>query len=124
MTTKGSAHEIKATCHCGAVTIELPAAPTEITHCNCNLCRRLGVLWAYCEITEASLPPAQLTDIYAWGGKHVDFHRCRTCGCLTHWYPRDTRRKTFGLNARLLEPALLEKAQKRYKDSAGTGLFH
>ena len=124
MTTKGRAETIEATCHCGAVTIQLPAAPQEITHCNCSLCRRLGVLWAYYEIAEASLPAADLTDTYAWGGKNVDFHRCRTCGCLTHWYPRDKRRTGFGLNARLIVPTLLEKAQRRYKDSAGTGLFH
>ena len=29
-------------CHCGAVTIELPSAPEKATSCNCSLCRRLG----------------------------------------------------------------------------------
>ena len=38
---------IRATCHCGAVTLELDEAPREITKCNCSICRRYGVLWAY-----------------------------------------------------------------------------
>lgn len=122
MTTKAQA--IVATCHCGAVTITLPAAPKQITHCNCSLCRRLGVLWAYYEIADVSLPPAELTETYAWGGRNVDFHRCGSCGCLTHWFPRKAGRTGLGLNARLLDPMVLEGAEKRYKDSAGTGLFH
>ena len=124
MTTKGRAETIEATCHCGAVTIQLPAAPQEITHCNCSLCRRLGVLWAYYEIAEASLPAADLTDTYAWGGKNVDFHRCSDCGCVTHWYPRKSSRQSLGINARLLDQKVLAAADMRYKDSAGTGLFH
>ena len=37
------------TCHCGAITIELPSAPEQATSCNCSLCRRTGGLWAYYE---------------------------------------------------------------------------
>jgi len=38
---------IEASCHCGAVRIEVPSAPETVTSCNCSICRRYGVLWAY-----------------------------------------------------------------------------
>lgn len=114
---------VLATCHCGAVAIEVPS-PNEVTQCNCSLCRRYGVIWAYYPIAAVSLPAdAGLTETYAWGGRNVDFHRCRHCGCVTHWSPRDKRRERMGINARLLEPEVLAAAQVRHKDAAGTGLF-
>lgn len=117
-----TARAVRATCHCGAVAIGLPA-PAEVTHCNCSLCRRYGVLWAYAPIAEVTLPEPLPTDTYAWNGRNVDFHRCRTCGCLTHWLPRRPGRDRMGVNARLLEPEILASARIRYKDAAGTGRF-
>lgn len=116
--------DIIATCHCGAVSIRVPGAPSEITHCNCSLCRRYGVLWAYFPIAEVEIETRTPTDTYAWGGKNVDFHRCSECGCVTHWSPRKASRNTLGLNARLFDQKILDASQVRYKDAAGTGLFH
>nr|WP_314259564.1 GFA family protein [uncultured Devosia sp.] len=113
-----------ASCHCGQVKITLPKAPEEVVECNCSLCRRYGVLWTYCEAGELDgLPDAGETDTYAWNGRHVDFHRCSTCGCVTHWAPRATSRQTIGINARLLEPELIAAARLRHKDGAGSGKY-
>ena len=38
---------VSASCHCGSVRLEVDAPPSEVTECNCSLCRRYGVLWAY-----------------------------------------------------------------------------
>jgi hypothetical protein len=38
---------LTGTCHCGAVRIEVPRRPRMLTSCNCSICRRYGVLWAY-----------------------------------------------------------------------------
>ncbi|NGM48586.1 hypothetical protein G5B46_03085 [Caulobacter sp. 602-2] len=38
---------IRTSCHCGAVGFAIETAPTEVTQCNCSICRRYGVLWAY-----------------------------------------------------------------------------
>jgi hypothetical protein len=38
---------ITGTCHCGAGHWTLEGDPGSITACNCTLCRRYGVLWAY-----------------------------------------------------------------------------
>lgn len=115
---------VVGSCHCGAVTIRLPHAPAELTHCNCSLCRRLGVLWAYYPIAAVAITAQAPTDSYAWGGRNVDFHRCANCGVLTHWSPRKASRTSLGVNARLIDPALLDAAKIRYKDDAGTGRFH
>src|SRR5690606_38812494 len=80
--------EAIATCHCGAVTLRLAAAPETVTRCNCSLCRRYGVLWAYHPIADVTIEATAPTDTYAWNGQNVDFHRCATCGCVTHWVPR------------------------------------
>jgi hypothetical protein len=113
-----------ATCHCGAVTISLTAYPTEVTHCNCSLCHSYGVIWAYYSVSEiVSLPDPSLTDRYAWNGRHVDFHRCRNCGCVTHWMPRKAGRDRRGINARLLPASVLEAARVRHRDGANTGKY-
>lgn len=82
------------------------------------------MLWAYYPIAGVVIEAKSPTDTYAWGGRNVDFHRCPGCGCVTHWYPRKASRENLGINAQLLDPKLLAAANMRYKDSAGTGLFH
>lgn len=115
---------IVATCHCGKVSITLAAPPTTITHCNCNLCRRYGVLWAYYGKAEVIVSPLADTHTYAWNGRNVDFHRCADCGCVTHWWPRNTSRDRVGINARLLDPPLAMAAAMIQKDAAENGFFY
>jgi len=112
-----------ATCHCGAVTITFAAYPGEVTDCNCSLCRSYGVLWAYYPAGDISVPPDARTDTYAWNGRHVDFHRCSSCGCVTHWSPRDATRDKRGINARLIPQARLDEAKTRHLDGANTGKY-
>ena len=100
-----------SSCHCGAVKLSVVAAPSEVTGCHCSLCRRYGAQWAYFEKSEVTLPDVSLTDTYAWSRKNVDFHRCRVCGCLTHWFPRDAKRTRIGLNARLFSAKVLSAAR-------------
>ncbi|KRA48838.1 hypothetical protein ASD80_17165 [Devosia sp. Root635] len=82
------------------------------------------MLWVYYDIAELTgLPEAGADHVYAWNGRHVDFHRCRDCGCVTHWAPRSAGRQTRGINARLLPPAVVAAARLRHKDGAGTGRY-
>lgn len=109
------------TCHCGAVRIEVETAPSEVTDCNCSICRRFGVLWAYYPIVHVTFAsPPQATDVYLWGKKTIAFHRCKTCGCLTHGSPTDKSGTEMGVNARLLAPDILTKARIRRFDGADT----
>src|SRR6185312_12358759 len=106
---------IEASCHCGAVRLTIAAAPAEVTDCNCSICRRYGVLWAYYRPAEVSVPPT-VTDTYLWDDRSIAFHRCRTCGCVTHWAPQGPASDRMGVNARLMDLAVLARARVRRLD--------
>ena len=94
---------VRASCDCGAVTLEIAAAPVEVAECNCGICRRLGVLWVYYEPDQVRLSGG--TDIYMRNRRRLEFHRCKVCGCTTHWAIADKSvpAERMGVNARLME---------------------
>ena len=113
---------LTATCHCGAVRIEVSRRPRTLTNCNCSICRRYGTLWAYYKTSEVRVIGAVgATSTYAWGDKSLRFVRCSTCGCITHWEPTHPREDSkMGVNARNFEPGSLESIRIRLLDGAST----
>ena len=112
---------IKASCHCGAISLDIDVPPTEVTDCNCSICRRYGVLWAYYSLAQVRVVPADApTHIYMWDDRTIVFHRCRTCGCVSHWRPVDPERNRMGVNARLMARDVLAQARVRHLDGADT----
>ena len=114
---------ILASCHCDAVRVETTSAPDTVTDCNCSICRRYGVLWAYFRPGEVRICSDAQTDIYMWDDRSLEFHRCRTCGCVTHWSSVDPSVDRIGVNARLMPPEVLERARMRHLDGAVTGKY-
>lgn len=113
---------IESTCHCGAVRLEIASAPETVTQCNCSICRRYAMLCAYYPETDVRVVGA--TDFYVWGDKDIEFHRCKVCGCVTHWAPAPGKSQNrMGVNARLMAPAVLAKARVRPFDGADTWKF-
>jgi hypothetical protein len=109
--------QVTGSCHCGAVTVEVARAPTEVTWCNCSICRRLGTLWAYYATGDVRIVGTTAT--YRWGDKTIDFHHCPTCGIATHWSPLDSRGEDrMGINARLLDAEVVAAARVRKLDGA------
>ncbi|MFO1175503.1 MAG: GFA family protein [Paracoccaceae bacterium] len=96
---------LEGTCHCGAVRWTFDGQPEAATACNCTVCRRYGVLWAYGHESE---------DIQVFGptrtympGDWIEFHFCPTCGCICFWRghrPKDDGRRRIAVNLRLAEP--------------------
>ena len=117
-----AASMLTATCHCGAVQIEVPRRPRSLTNCNCSICRRYGTLWAYYKASSVRITaPRGSTDKYSWGQKSLRFVSCSTCGCITHWertHPRPDSR--VGVNARNFDPKVLESVRIRRLDGAST----
>jgi hypothetical protein len=111
---------IVASCHCGGVRLEIAAAPVEVTACNCSICRRYGVLWAYYDPAQVQIPPDTATDSYMWDDRSLAFHRCRVCGCVSHWLPVTRDPGRMGVNARLLPPEIVAQARVRHLDGAVT----
>jgi len=113
-------------CHCGALTIEIPAPPTEITSCNCSICRRLGSLWAYYpagQVTVSGHPES--TDAYVHGDRTLRLLRCKTCGCASHWEPLEAKPGAsngtrIGVNIRNFDPRLIASTRMRILDGADT----
>jgi len=113
---------LAGSCHCGAVRIEIPRRPRMLTDCNCSICRRYGVLWAYFKAADVRVrakPGATVS--YAWGRKALKFVRCSTCGCVINWTRVRARKIPYvGVNARNFEPSSLAAVRIRRLDGADT----
>ena len=76
---------LRASCHCGAVVLELARRPRELTRCNCSICRRYCALWAYCSRSRARVVQKRRSLVrYVQEGRKREFWRCKICGCVTH----------------------------------------
>lgn len=113
---------LSATCHCGAVKVEVPRRPRSLTNCNCSMCRRYGVLWAYYKDKDVKLiAAADATDSYSWGPNTQKFIRCKTCGCVMQWRKHVLGDQTWtGVNARNFDPDELGDVRIRLLDGAKT----
>ena len=113
---------IESSCVCGAVRLAITHAPDELVDCNCSICRRYAALWAYYPLKDVVVPGG-LTDVFMLGPKKIEFHRCKICGCVTHWAPLDKTRDRMGVNARLMAPEVLSQVRVRHLDGADTWKF-
>ena len=113
---------VTATCHCGAVTIEVSKKPEALTECNCSICRRYGVRWAYyTRKTARVLCGPGATSTYMWGDKTIRFHHCNTCGCVTHYEDVDASDAgRIAVNANNMPPELIADVPVRHFDGAKT----
>ena len=120
MADAGGSAELVARCHCGRATIRLPRKPDYINHCNCTLCTATGfqgIYYAsaelviegeYDEYVREDLPPGEV---------YLKNLRCAYCGSPTHWEPlTPPPHERMGVNARLVDPALLEGVEVRAVD--------
>ena len=116
---------LTATCHCGAVRVEVPSPPQALTDCNCSICRRIGGLWAYYEVDRVQVTGhPEHTDGYVWGDKTLRTVRCSHCGCVTHWEPLESKPGAkMGVNARNFEPEVIAGVRVRRFDGADTWTF-
>ena len=103
---------ITGSCHCGAVhwTWHLSGPPDSATVCNCTVCRRYGVLWAYAFEGEG-ISVSGPTTAYV-RGKALEFHFCPGCGCVAYWRAREKGedgKRQIAVNLRLAEPTLVDR---------------
>jgi len=96
---------IEGSCHCGAVCWQFNGQPDSATACNCTVCRRYGVLWAY-GYEDEGIRVSGHTQAYV-RGKAIAFHFCPLCGCVVCWRGCETDeagRRRIAVNLRLAEP--------------------
>ena len=113
---------LTTTCHCGAVRITIPRRPRSVTACNCSICRRYGVLWAYYKASEVQVTAAEGAQAeYRCADKVLRFGRCAHCGCVTHWeHLNPTATSRTGVNMRNFAPEVLGPVRIRLLDGADT----
>lgn len=98
---------IEGSCHCGLVQWSFQGIPESATACNCTVCRRYGVLWAYGYEAE-DIQVSGTTKAYVHGDS-IGFHFCPQCGCVAYWRslepnPEGRRRVAVNLRLTALEP--------------------
>lgn len=97
---------IQGSCHCGSIRWRFAGVPDGATACNCTVCRRYGVLWAY-DYEGEGVTVTGNTRAYIWGAKEISFNFCPECGCVAFWRSLtadDAGRRRIAVNLRLAEP--------------------
>jgi hypothetical protein len=113
---------IEGACHCGKVRWTFEGTPESATACNCTVCRRYGVLWAY-DFEDERIHVTGATRSYLWGERAIGFHFCPECGCVAYWRgesPREDGRRRIAVNLRLAEPAAVGAVPVRHLDGLQT----
>ena len=115
-----AALELVAACHCGRATIRLPRKPDYINQCNCSLCAKTGWRGIYYSPEEVAIEGE--FDGYVRSDlrqTYLKVLRCAHCGIATHWeLLTPPPHERMGVNARLVDPALLEGVEVREIDGA------
>ncbi len=77
---------IHASCHCGAVRLEIRRKPRTLTECNCSICGRLAARWAYYSAKSVRVlcTPGAL-QAYVYKDGTFEYNHCKICGCVTHY---------------------------------------
>ena len=101
---------LTSNCNCKAVRLTFPSPDKALNECLCSICRRYGALWAYYQPKEVQIE-GEPTEVYEWGDKNIQFHRCKSCGCVTHWTWANNKNNVMGVNCRMLEREDVEKLE-------------
>lgn len=95
-----------ASCHCGAVQLEIARRPRTLTECNCSICRRYGAWWAYYTRKSVAVHCApDALGAYLFRTGTFEYYHCRRCGCVTHYARVNTSNdERIAVNARMMDP--------------------
>jgi hypothetical protein len=116
---------IEASCHCGAVKMQVVERPESITSCNCSLCHRNGARLAYHVQAQVVFAAGKARTVaYVQGDRTLETHHCPTCGCVTHWESvRKGAAERIAVNTRLMDPADIAGVRVRHLDGADTWTY-
>jgi len=95
----------KATCHCGAVEMELdlPGGLVDVRRCDCSLCRRRGAIVASVPLDGIRiLKGDDAMRSYQFNTNTAKHYFCGTCGVYTH-HQRRSNPSQYGFNVGCLE---------------------
>ena len=116
---------LSASCHCGAIKLDVDAKPSTLTECTCSICHRLGAQWAYYTREQVRMEGAPAMRMaYLWGDECIEFYHCKTCGCTTHYESIEKNDDSrIALNTRMLQREDTAGIPVRIFDGADTWRF-
>ena len=107
--------KLKATCHCGRVTVELPSKPEKLNECRCTVCYKYGAIWGYFQRDTVTVTAAEGASIVPYvrtdSDGDISFNRCSHCGCMTNWWgvgQYSGPKERMGVNCRQLPEKEIE----------------
>ena len=95
----------KATCHCGAVELELslPNGIEDLRRCDCSMCRRKGAIMATVALSGIRIVKGEdVLRLYQFNTMTAKHYFCSVCGIYTH-HQRRSRPEQYGYNVGCLE---------------------
>ena len=95
----------RASCHCGAVVLELslPDGIVNPRRCNCSICRRKGAVAASVPLSGLRIVKGQETlRLYQFNTRTAKHYFCSVCGIYTH-HQRRSNPDQYGYNVGCLE---------------------
>ncbi|WP_343562110.1 GFA family protein [Kiloniella sp. b19] len=95
----------KASCHCGAVELELtlPDGIVDPRRCDCSMCRRRGAIAATATLEQLKVVKGQEhLRLYQFNTNTAKHYFCSICGIYTH-HQRRSNPQEYGYNVACLE---------------------
>ncbi len=95
----------RASCHCGAVVLELdlPDGIVNPRRCNCSICRRKGAVAASVPLSGLRIVKGRETlRLYQFNTRTAKHYFCSICGIYTH-HQRRSNPEQYGYNVGCLE---------------------
>ncbi|MBL4607649.1 MAG: GFA family protein [Pseudomonadales bacterium] len=94
-----------ASCHCGAVVLELdlPNGLRELGRCNCSMCRRRGAIFTFVALENLRVTKGEnKLSLYQFNTKAAKHYFCSVCGIYTH-HQRRSNPNQFAVNVGCME---------------------
>lgn len=102
-------------CHCGAVSFAVDLDLSATLKCNCSICTKLGVVWAFAPKARFKLASGETRQgNYQFGKKQLRHRFCTVCGVESYaegTAPDGTA--TVGINLRCIEGIDVDKLSPR-----------
>jgi hypothetical protein len=95
----------RASCHCGAVVLELelPDGIVDPRRCNCSICRRKGAIAASVPLAGLHVMRGEdVLTLYQFNTKTAKHYFCSICGIYTH-HQRRSNPSEYSYNVACLE---------------------
>lgn len=95
----------KASCHCGAVELELslPNGIENPRRCDCSICRRKGAIVASVPLSGIRIVKGiEVLKLYQFNTNTAKHYFCSVCGIYTH-HQRRSHPEQYGYNVGCLE---------------------